>query len=112
MTLALGVMTTDVAPAVEFFAYQMSFQSITAVSTDRAAQASTYALPALSVMRQIVVAGVHPFVVCQPTTIRCPLPVAGIVQLPGNVAGPQFVTFTRLICANAEGEPTDSPAIV
>src|SRR5579863_9292285 len=35
---------------------------------------------------------------CQPTTIRLPLPVAGIVQVEvGKVCGPQEVTWTRLM---------------
>src|SRR5690348_13779771 len=53
----------------------------------------------------------------QPTTIRWPLPVAGIVQGDGNAWLPvwtfgQEVTFTRLICAGATLEKQTAAAKV
>ena len=39
---------------------------------------------------------------CQPTTIRLPFPVAGMVQVDvGNVCGPQEVTLSRLMAGTA-----------
>src|SRR5579863_2752928 len=45
----------------------------------------------------VILAGIAPSA-CQPTTMRLPLPVAGIVQVEvGKVCGPQEVTCTRLM---------------
>ena len=106
LTLLLGVTEIEVAPGAMFLAYQISTTVPTVVSVARAAPASAYAFSALSVMVVIVVEVLEPPGICQPTTSKFPLPVAGIVQLvPGKVSEPQEVTWTRLIWLQSEPEP-------
>ena len=92
--LAEGVMVRVVAPDMEFAAYQMSIEPATG-STARASPASAYIFPALSVILLTVglTYGPEP----QATTIRLPLPVAGIVHVDGKVCVPQEVMWTRLM---------------
>ena len=98
VTAALVVIVRVVAPAVEFLAYQMSFSVPMFVSIDRAAPASAYTFPALSVMVVMVVEVLTFAPICHPTTNRFPLPVAGIVQVvPGRFPGPQDVACTIVI---------------
>src|ERR1700733_5703732 len=105
-----GVIVRVVAAEVLFLAYHKSIIVLAAESTAFAVGASAYALAALSVMLAIVVAP-PPLLDAHATTIRFPLPVAGIVQtVAGNGPGPQVSTYTRLICAHAQGELTNSPA--
>jgi hypothetical protein len=96
--LAEGVMVRVVAPDMEFAAYQMSIEPATG-STARASPASAYIFPALSVILPTVAltSGPEP----QATTIRLPLPVAGIVHVDGKVCVPQEVTWTRLMAGRA-----------
>jgi hypothetical protein len=101
VTVTLGVMVNVVAPDALFRAYQTSATDPVIASTDRAAPASTYAFPALSVILAIVTAVLMPPPPCQPTTIRLPLPVAGIVHVDaGKVCEPQEVTWTRLMAGS------------
>jgi hypothetical protein len=94
----LGVIVNVVAPDPLFMAYQTSATVPAVVSTERAAPASVYELPALSVTLLIVTDAPA----CQPTTIRLPLPVGGIVHVEvGKVCGPQEVTCTRLMAGRA-----------
>jgi hypothetical protein len=92
--LAEGATVTLVAPDLEFAAYQMSIEPATG-SVARASPASAYIFPALSVILLTVglTYGPEP----QATTIRLPLPVAGIVHVDGKVCVPQEVTWTRLM---------------
>src|ERR1700693_6267264 len=100
VTVTLGVMVNVVAPDALFRAYQTSDTDPVIESTERAAPASTYAFPALSVILLRVTDVLMPPPPCQPTTIRLPLPVAGIVHVDaGKVCDPQEVTWTRLIAA-------------
>ena len=86
-------MVNVVAPGTLFLAYQTSATVPAAVSTESAAPASAYVFPALSVTLLIVTGVAMPPPACQPTTIRLPLPVGGIVQVDvGKVCGPQEVT--------------------
>ena len=58
--------------------------------------------PALSETLLTVTEVATPPPACQPTTIRLPLPVGGIVQVDvGKVCGPQEVTCTRLMAGRA-----------
>jgi len=101
VTVTLGVMVNVVAPDTLFPAYQRSATDPVSASTDRAAPASTYAFPALSVILLMVTAVLMPPPPCQPTTIRLPLPVAGIVHVDaGKVCWPQEVTWTRVMAGN------------
>jgi hypothetical protein len=98
----LGVIVNVVAPDTLFFAYQKSATDPAAMSTERAAPASAYVFPALSVTLLIATDVAMPPPACQPTTIRLPLPVGGIVHVDvGKVCGPQEVTCTRLIAGRA-----------
>jgi hypothetical protein len=102
VTVELGVIVNVVAPDTAFMAYQTSATDLAAESTERAAPASAYVFPALSVTLLIATDVSTPPPVCQPTTIRLPLPVAGIVQVDvGKVCGPQEVTWTRPIAGTA-----------
>ena len=84
---------------MEFAAYQMSIEPA-AGSVAQALPASVYAFPALSVIPRTV--GSTSGAEAQPTTIRLPFPVAGIVHVDvGNVCGPQEVTWTRLMAGGA-----------
>ena len=56
----------------------------------------------MSVTLAMVTVGSPPAPDCQPTAIRLPLPVAGMVQVEvGKVCGPQDVTWTRLMKGRA-----------
>src|SRR5690242_1581300 len=92
-TLELGLIVTVVAPGTLFLAYHRSATAPAPKSTERAAPASAQVFPPSSVMPVIVkvvsVAGPD----CQPTTMRFPFPVAGMVHvMAGKLCGPQDVT--------------------
>jgi hypothetical protein len=98
----LGVIVRVVPPDALFLAYQKSTTDPGVMSKERAAPASVYVFPALSVTLLIVTDVATPPPACQPTTIRLPLPVGGIVHVDvGKVCGPQEVTWTRLIAGRA-----------
>jgi hypothetical protein len=78
------VIVSVVAPATLFFAYQRSATDPEAESTERAVPACVNVFPALSVILVIVTDVPAPTPDCQPTTIRLPLPVEGIVHVPAE----------------------------
>jgi hypothetical protein len=93
-----GVMVTVVAPDLEFAAYQMSIEPATG-SAAKELPASAYRFPVLSVIPLTL--GLTPGPEPHATTIRLPLPVAGIVHVDGKVCIPQEVTWTRLAAGKA-----------
>ena len=103
-----GVIDMELAPALLFFAYQMSTMSFVD-KVAMAGPASTYVLPALSVIPLIV--GAVPHDDDQATTIRLPDPV-GVIghDAAGNVWAPHEVTRTKVICAEAISGVTDRTA--
>ena len=109
--LPLAAMFSDVAPAVLFLAYQKSLTAPLLASTDLALPAAVYVFPTLSVML-LIAALMLPTSICQPTTIKLPFPVAGMLQVDaGNTNGPQVVARTRLICAQAGAASKSRPAV-
>jgi hypothetical protein len=96
LAVGLGVIVTVVAPALLFFAYQISTIRFADELTALAFPASTYVFPALSVT--LLMLGLAPCAEAQPTTIKWPLPMEGTGQVvAGNAPGPQGVIFNKLI---------------
>jgi hypothetical protein len=85
--LGFGVIVTVVAPALLFWAYQMSVVPV--LATALAFPAWTYALPTLSAT--LLVVAFEPGPEDHATTIRLPAVVAGMLQVVGNAAAPQDV---------------------
>jgi hypothetical protein len=84
---------------------------LVALSTEEAAAAATYVLPALSVT-PVREAPPPPQDDIHATTIKSPARVAGIVQVAdGKPCGPHDVAVTRLTWADKLVENKKSPAI-